>query len=456
MKSIWTEGAALPQFPAVRTDMKVDVLIIGGGMAGLLCGYFLKEQGAKYAVVEKNRICSGVTGHTTAKITAHHGLIYSRLLKESGRETAAAYYQAASAAIAEYRQLAQTIDCDFEEKDNYIYSMTDKGAVLDEISAIEAIGGKSIYVDRIDIPLPAMCAVKSQGQAQFHPLKFAAAIAGGQSIYEGSFAGEIRKERYGYRVSVLNDLGQDVKINADRVIAATHFPYLDRWGMYFLKMYQQRSYVLSLTAASPQGSGAGMDGMYIGCGIEEGNPLNLSFRRYGDLILLGGGGGRTGAKHPGFSALREEAARLYPGCREAAAWAAQDCMTLDGAPYIGPYAKGKDGLLAAAGFNKWGMTGAMTAAMALTGKLNRDLARAFSPQRSMLRKQLFVNGFESAKNMLRPTAPRCTHLGCALKWNPAEKTWDCGCHGSRFAADGGVIDGPAQNELKKTRRRSKR
>lgn len=447
MESIWTRDVTMPEFPAVNRDMKVDVLIIGGGMAGLLCGCFLKEKDAKYAIVEKNRIAGGVTENTTAKITAYEPQIYSKLMKNFGTATAEAWLRANSAAVSRYRDMAQNIDCDFQEKDHYIYTMHHHDDLLEEVSVIEKIGGRAEYTEHVGIPSAPRCAIKASGQAQFHPLRFAAKIAAGQTIYENSFAGDIRKERYGYQVSVRGAEGKRFRINADRVIVATHFPYIDRFGMYFLKMYQQRSYVLALEAE--QGQTQPLGGMYNGWGIEEDNPLNLSFRSCGNYLLMGGGGGRTGKKNPSWDALRKAAAVFFPGYSEVAAWAAQDCMTLDGLPYIGEYARGKDGLLIASGFRKWGMTGAMTAALALTGDLDKELADIFMPQRTIFRKQLLINGFESTVNMLRPTAPRCTHLGCALKWNRDEKTWDCGCHGSRFTKEGKVIDGPAQNNLKR-------
>ncbi len=446
MESIWKRNVTMPEFPAVKRDMKVDVLIIGGGMAGLLCGCFLKEKGAKYAIVEKNRIAGGVTENTTAKITAYQPGLYTRLVKDFGMETAKAYLLTNTAAVCRYGDMAQNIDCDFQERAHYIYTMCHKADLLEEISVIEKIGGRAEYTEHVGIPTAPECAMKASGQAQFYPLRFAAEIADGQTVYENSFAGDIRKERYGYQVSVKDSEGKAFRINADKVIVATHFPYLDRWGMYFLRMYQERSYVLALEAE--QGQTPPLGGMYNGWGYEEDNPLNLSFRSWENCLLLGGGGGRTGKKNPSFDALRKQAAVLFPDYHEVAAWAAQDCMTLDGLPYIGEYARGRDGLLVATGFRKWGMTGAMTAAMALTGELDKELTEKFKPQRTIFRKQLFINGFESAINMIRPTAPRCTHLGCALRWNREEKTWDCGCHGSRFTKDGSVIDGPAQNNLK--------
>lgn len=144
--------------------------------------------------------------------------------------------------------------------------------------------------------------------------------------------------------------------------------------------------------------------------------------------------------------------RNIPGAKEVCRWATQDCMTLDGVPYIGQYSKRTPNLYVATGFNKWGITSSMVASMVLCdlvqGREN-PYADIFSPSRTMLRPQLFINGFEAAVNLLTPTKPRCPHMGCALKWHPQEHSWDCPCHGSRFADDGKLLDNPATGDLKK-------
>ena len=177
----------------------------------------------------------------------------------------------------------------------------------------------------------------------------------------------------------------------------------------------------------------------------------LSFRSYGDTLLLGGGGHRTGKDGGGYEYLRGVAKKFYKGAVETHHWATQDCMTLDEIPYIGRYCTLTPGLYVATGFNKWGMTTSAVAAEvladALTGKINK-YEQLFTPQRNIFTKQLWANIGESALNLVRPTAPRCTHLGCALTWNSAEHTWDCPCHGSRFSKDGKVIDNPATKNLK--------
>jgi glycine/D-amino acid oxidase-like deaminating enzyme len=230
------------------------------------------------------------------------------------------------------------------------------------------------------------------------------------------------------------------RIQAEKVIVATHFPFLNRHGSYFLKLYQHRSYVLALENADFPG------GMYIG---SEENSLSL--RAFGNQLLLGGGGHRTGKQGGGWKELSAFAARAYPQAQEIARWATQDCISLDGVPYIGQYSRNTPNLFVATGFNKWGMTGSMVAAKILTNLIleqENPWAEVFSPSRSILKPQLAINGSESVLNLLRPTVPRCPHMGCALKWNAAERSWDCTCHGSRFAEDGKLLNNPAQKRLK--------
>ncbi len=187
-----------------------------------------------------------------------------------------------------------------------------------------------------------------------------------------------------------------------------------------------------------------MNGMYV----DESN-MGLSFRNHGELLLLGGGGHRTGKQGGCWQELERFAKEHYPSAEAVCRWATQDCMTLDGIPYVGQYAKSTPDIYVATGFNKCGMTNAMAAANLLcdlvVGKPN-PCANVFSPSRTVLRPQLALNAWESAVGLLTPTAPRCPHLGCALKYNRAEHTWDCPCHGSRFTEDGELINNPATDD----------
>lgn len=269
-------------------------------------------------------------------------------------------------------------------------------------------------------------------QAQFHPLKFIRAVSENLNIFEQTRVIEID----GNTARTCH-----AKITAEKIIVATHFPFLNTHGSYFLKLYQQRSYVIAYKAAPD------LDGMYI-----EDRKNGLSFRNHKDLLLIGGGGHRTGKSGGNWKEISALASSFYPTSTEYCRWATQDCMSLDGIPYIGNYSKNTPNLYVASGFNKWGMTSSLVAAMLLTdlitGKGN-PYADVFSPSRSILRPQLAINASESSLNLIKPTVPRCPHMGCALKWNHHEHSWDCPCHGSRFDKEGELLNNPATGRLKR-------
>ncbi len=429
MDSIWTKTAQLPQFDPLRSDLRTDVLIIGGGLAGVLCAYKLTQAGVDCALVEVNRIGGGITKNTTAKVTSQHGLIYDKLIREFGVDRARLYLEANQGALAEYRALCQTIDCDFTEKDAFVYSISKRWKLEREIKALDRLGFGAEFVEQVPLPFPVAGTIKFPCQAQFHPLKFIAAIAKDLRIFEHTKVLELAPSRA---------VTHGGTISADKIIVATHFPLLNKHGGYFLKLYQHRSYVLALENAPD------VHGMYL-----DEDEKGLSFRNYGDLLLVGGGSHRTGKQGGCWQELEGFARKHYPDAQEAARWATQDCMTLDGVPYIGPYSRGTDGLYVVTGFNKWGMTSSMAAAAVLTdlvlGQKN-PYAELFSPSRTVLRPQLAANALESALGLLTPTVPRCPHMGCALKYNAAEHSWDCPCHGSRFTEDGSLIDNPATDD----------
>lgn len=432
MNSVWTESVEMPHFESLEGEVKTDVLIIGGGITGLLCAFFLEEKGVDYLLAEGRSICSGVTKNTTAKITAQHGLIYADLLKKAGPEMARMYLDANRKALEKYFDLCQGMDCDFEERTNYVYSLSDRKKLEQEAEALEKIGFEPLFQEEVDIPLQAVGAVGFAHQAQFNPLKFLAKIAEGLNIYEHTFVTKLSKS---------TALTEKASIDFQRVIFATHFPIDNKHGLYFLKMYQHRSYVIALEHA------ASVQEMYV-----DEDKKGLSFRKYGELLLLGGGSHRTGKKGGDWRELREFAGRHYPQAKERYFWATQDCMPLDNVPYIGIYSKSMPQCFVATGYHKWGMTSAMAAAMLLTDRIlgkKNPCEEVFCPSRSMLRSQLLVNGGEAIVNLLTPTTKRCPHLGCALKWNAAEHSWDCPCHGSRFDKDGGLIDNPANGDWKR-------
>lgn len=432
MLSLWADRTQLKEFPSLEEDKKTDVLVIGGGITGLLCAWRLKQAGVDCILVEADRVCGWNTGNTTAKITAQHGLCYAGLLEEAGQEQAQLYLRANLEAVKLYRRLCDRIDCHFEEKASYVYSLCDQAQIEREIRALERLGYRAGFADALKLPFSVVGAVRFDGQAQFDPLMFAHGISRELEIYEHTAIREIRDS------AAVTD--RDVRITAEAFVVATHFPFMNKHGLYPLKMYQQRSYCLALENA------AQVDGMYI-----DGAQNGLSFRNEGKLLLLGGGGHRTGEPGGGWQRLRQFAGKFYPGARETCSWAAQDCMTLDGRPYIGRYAKGLPHVYTATGFGKWGMTTAMVSACLLAdliqGKEN-PYGAVFAPSRLMKLSALAQNGAHAAAGLLSFSKKRCPHLGCVLKWNAQEHSWDCSCHGSRFAQDGRLLDNPATGNLK--------
>ena len=474
--SLWNRTVDIPRRERLNRDMEADAAVIGAGMAGVLIADRLKRRGLRVVVLEASRIGSGQTGNTTAKITCQHGMIYHALIERFGREKARHYADANQQAIREYADLIQErdIDCDFREAPAYLYSGIDAEPLRREAEAAASLGIDASFTTETELPFAVAGAVRFEQQALFHPLKFLQAVSDGLEIYEQTPAltvddHEIRTE------------GGTVR--AGHVIFACHFPFVNVPGWYFMRMHQERSYVLAVEG------GWQPEGMYYGV-----DPQALSFRAAEGLVLLGGGNHRTGENSQGgrYEALRQQARNLFPDSREAACWSAQDCMTLDGLPYIGPFSPSVPCWHVATGFGKWGMTSSMVAAMIIADRIAGhapDWAEVFSPSRfelSASAKNLATDTAQAFKGLAREfltlprgvlddlppghggiveadgrkagvykddeghchvVNPRCPHLGCQLEWNPDEKSWDCPCHGSRFSYDGSLIDNPAQENL---------
>lgn len=429
MKSIWEKDLPRLKFDTLDGNKSTDVLIVGGGIAGILCAYKLKTAGINCILAEATEICGGITKNTTAKITLQHGLIYDKMIKRFGEDKARLYVKAQIQACSEYEKLCESIDCDYERRDNYVYSLDNRTVIENEVSALNRLRLKAELSDAGELPFDIAGAVRVKDQAQFHPLKFLYAIARGLPIYEHTKVLELMPGK------AITNHGE---ISYKKLIIATHFPILNKHGLYPLKLYQHRSYVIALRGAQ------NLNGMYV-----DELDTGMSFRSYKDIMLLGGGGHRTGKKGGCWQELEDFANKNYKNAVILGKWATQDCMTLDGIPYIGQYAESTPDIFVATGFNKWGMTNAMVSAYILCDLVEERMnsyTEVFSPSRTLLRSQLIVNAWESVIGLLTPTTPRCPHLGCALKYNPDEHSWDCPCHGSRFTEQGELIDNPATDD----------
>ncbi|AGX44008.1 FAD-dependent oxidoreductase [Clostridium saccharobutylicum] len=478
MESVWNSEVNFRKREALSKDIECDILVIGAGMAGLLTAYMLTKSGREVVVIDAKSTASGVTKNTTAKITCQHDLIYDSIIKEFGEEGASQYFKANQLAIEKYKEIIdeENIDCDFERKDAYVYSVDNTKSLEDEYIAAKKLGIDAELVDEVNLPFKVKGALKFKNQAQFNPLKFLQTISEKLTIYENTTALDITEE-----ISVVTK--DDIKIKANKIIVATHYPFLNTPGYYFMRMHQERSYVLALENAQD------VNGMYKGI-----DKNAYSFRNYKNLLIFGGAAQRAGENEEGgaYEKLRKAAKEFYPNSIEKYHWSAQDCMTLDNIPYIGHYSSKTPDIYVETGFKKWGMTTSMVAAMIISdmilGKEN-DFSEIFSPGRfdmSASMKNAANDLMITAKNFIAQridipeeslesiqrghggiveyngqktgvykdndgkvfaVSTKCAHLECELHWNDDELTWDCPCHGSRYDYKGNWIESPTNKSL---------
>lgn len=472
--SIWSQTVQIPHREPLNEDITAEAAVIGAGIAGILTAYLLKRHGIHVVVLEADRIAGGQTKNTTAKITSQHGLFYKNLIQKVGNQTAKQYASANESAIDEFEKLIkdEQIECDFERLPSYLYSTDQVGrAKLEqEAKAASALGIPAHFTEKTELPFEITGAVCFENQAQFHPLKFIRALSDQLTVYEKTRVLTVKKH------VIRTDRGT---VTANHIIFATHYPFINIPGFFFLRLHQDRSYCLGLSGAPK------LDGMYYS--VDKKGP---SLRWASDTLLLGGGSHRTGKNREGgeYDRLKKAARQYFPESKIVSRWSAQDCMSHDEIPFIGEYSVFRPYWHVATGFKKWGMTSSMLSAMIITDRIcGRDnpYAKLFRPQRFLARaavrnllsdtgvstKGLAKGAFhlplqtehlkpghggivrigfrryacyKDQKGQLHKISARCPHLGCQLEWNPTEKTWDCPCHGSRYDYDGNLIDNPAQ------------
>ena len=416
-----------------------DIIVVGAGMAGLLIAFYLQQQGRNVLVLEAAEIASGQTERTTAKITSQHGIKYSWLIDKVGVEEARLYAQANETAVREYEKLVweNGIDCGFERVSSYLYTLQDAELLEREAKAAAFLGIDAAFTRETELPFEVKGAVCFRKQAQFDPPELIRRIARKLEIREHTKVTAVKGN------SVFTEAGE---LTADKIVIATHYPVLNVPGFYFLRQHQERSYVLALSGCKP------IQGIYYSA-----DKGGFSFRQAGEYLLLGGSACRTGQNRDGkaFERLSEAAGQYFPGAREEVRWAAQDCMPHDGIPFIGRYSMFTPQLYVAPGFQKWGMSTSMVAAMILRDEIcgmGNPYAEVFCPQRFHFRASV-GNLLTDVGMSVRGLAgglfgrPRCSHMGCKLSWNPEENSWDCPCHGSRFDKDGKLLDNPAKKSV---------
>ncbi|MBQ2651265.1 MAG: FAD-dependent oxidoreductase [Clostridia bacterium] len=444
-RSYWrSEGTGVQAEHRPPDRRQVQDIVIGGGMAGVLIAYFLQRRGREVVLLEQDRLGAGQTGGTTAKITAQHGLIYHRLIEDFGMARAMQYAEQNRRAIGLYRQLMEErgIDCGMENRTAWLYTRVGQEALKREAEAADKLGFAVELREESELPFEISLAMGFRDQALFQPLRFLCGMAKGLEIHQQTRVLDVRDH------TVETDHGS---LWGENIIFACHYPFIDRPGYYFARMHTERSYVLALDNAQQ------LEGMYLGI-----DQAGLSLRMDGRRLLLGGGSHPTGENRKGgsYAMLRSRAKELWKGSREAAAWSAQDCMTADSIPFIGRYSGTRDHWYVATGFNKWGMTSSMAAAVRISELIcdGRSMgSEVFSPQRfsvgTDLRRGIRM-GIRGAEGLARRLLdgegrPTCPHMGCRLEWNPEENSWDCPCHGSRFDREGRCLNGPARRGIER-------
>lgn len=485
--SLWVASTPQTDHPPLDGEVTVDVAVLGAGITGLTAATLLKEAGKTVAVVESKRIAEGVSGYTTAKLTSGHGLIYARLRSSFGPETARAYAASNEAGLARIAAFIEErgLECDFERTENYVYSERpeDVSQLRDEAEAARAAGLDASFITDTPLPYPVAGAVRLEGQAQFHPRKYllplAAAIPGeGSHLFEWTRAFGVRDGL------VRTDRGL---VHARDVVVATHLPFLDR-GLYFAKAHPAMSYAVAAQAETA------LEGMYISSSAPR-RSIRTAPDGVGRVLIVGGEGHKPGVEEDTrrpYASLECFLSERFGLENVRYRWSAHDYVPVDDLPYIGQLTRRSGHVHVATGFAKWGLTKGTLAAMMITdailGRANPwaelyDASR-IDPRRSakaFARENLAV-GARFVGDRLRPgerhpdelgsnegavirsgtrrlavsrdedgelhiLSARCTHLGCIVRWNTAEHTWDCPCHGSRFTAEGRVTEGPATADL---------
>lgn len=496
MNSYWIDSTKnLTSYPKLDSNLNTDVCIIGGGITGISCAYKLAKQGLNVIVLEKNKIANSTTGNTTAKITSQHGLFYKYLNDSFSRDFAKKYLNANEEAILDIENIinSENIKCDFSKQDSYVYTTntTELEKIKNEVNIVKSLGFNCSFEEKIPLPINILGAIKFPNQAQFNPLKYvnhlcASITTNAGKIFENTTVLDIKHEDNSYLTLTDNHY-----IKSKYVIIASHYPIINTPGFYFLKMYQETSYVIAVSSNNEFPSG-----MYI-----NSEKPTYSFRTAIDntkkLLIIGGLSHKTGQAKDlsqNYKILENKAKELYPDCKVEYKWQTEDTISLDKIPYIGEFSKMMPNVFLATGFKKWGMTTSNLASNIITDKIlgidnnfqDIFLSTRFHPVKNhteftnMIKettnsliteklklsetdvnkikkgegKIIEVSGkkvgvFKDFNGNIFSVNPTCSHLGCLLNWNNLELTWDCPCHGSRFDYTGKSLYSPSIRDLER-------
>jgi glycine/D-amino acid oxidase-like deaminating enzyme/nitrite reductase/ring-hydroxylating ferredoxin subunit len=486
--SLWLVDAPPSDHAPLATEITADVAVVGGGIAGVTTALRLQQAGASVALLEARDVGSGVTGCTSAKVTALQSTLLSTIVSSHGVESGEVYATASAAAVEDVAHYVAEagIECDLERRPAVTYAAgpDELEAVAEEFAAATAAGLPVEWSDDdAGLPYPVAGAIWLRDQIGFQPVRYVRGLAdafvrAGGRVFESS---RVLSVDSGSRCQVRTEHGG---VSAEQVVVATHYPILDR-GLYFARLEAQRSYCIAVCVRdTPPRT------MAISAGSDS---RSLQFA--GDIVIVGGEGhsaGASGATGAPFARLEEFAGRHWDIARPLARWSAQDPVPYDHLPMVGPLVPRSSRLWVATGWSKWGLTGGTFAARILTEAVlgrRHEWASRFTPTRLSLRSTPEIarlgskfsalmaldrvtpaevssaaqipigearvvrdglgkaGAYRDEEGVLHGVSLRCTHLGCLLRFNGAERSWDCPCHGSRFNIDGEVLEGPAVHPL---------
>lgn len=476
-------------------DKKFDVLIIGAGLTGLTTAYLLRNSGYKIGIIEGTHLGYGTSGFSTAKVTIQHNLIYDYLINNFSIEEAKQYLKANTEGANLIKEIISTnnIDCDFKEQASYVYTTKEEEIEMlkKELEAYKKLSIDGFYTDSLNLPNNAIGAIGIKDQGQFNPLKYLYSLyniltnSSSCEIYENVRALNIEPNSKCHVVKTENG-----NVYANKVIVTSHYPFDNDFGLFFLRLYQEKSYVMAVKTNSEP-----FDGMYININ-DPIYSMRYHFSEKENLLILSGGNHKVGIKEneeDSYKDLENFLTDNFNDYEVVSKWSTQDCMTYDKVPYIGRYSDNVENIYVATGFKKWGITHSAAAAIILRNKvlnIEDDFSQIYNPSRItpiLSSKEFLSSGVNIASGFIKRVVPAsdeifdvkigegkivnysgkkvgvyrsdngdyfcinpvCTHLKCAISFNGAEKTWDCQCHGSRFDVSGKILEGPAVYPLHK-------
>jgi glycine/D-amino acid oxidase-like deaminating enzyme/nitrite reductase/ring-hydroxylating ferredoxin subunit len=491
--SFWIDSTGDIDASTFVNNALVDVAIVGAGIAGLTAANLLKRAGKTVAVIESRRIAIGTSGHTTAKVTSLHQLIYADLIKEMGEEKARLYAQSNQSAVEQVAKFVaeEKIDCDFSRQSAYTFAESPKNLnqIEAEVEAAAKLGLPVSFVRETSLPFPIVGAVRFENQAQFHARKYLVHLAknipgNGSYLFENT---KVEGVDEGEPCQIQTNQGV---VKAKDVIVATNLPILDQ-GLFFAKTYPKRSYII---AAQIEPSEA-PEGVFIGTG-ENYRSIRTTPYEKGLLLLIGGEGHKTGTvddTEERYLRLEDYARARFGVNNFEYRWSTQDMVSFDKVPYVGKLTPLNNHIYVATGFSLWGMSNGTMSGMLLSdlilgidnpwinlydatratpfvsgtslkenvnvgvhwvGDRLKGLTSSLNEVTNGEGKIVTVDGqkvaaYRDEQGTMHAASAVCSHLGCIVNWNQAEKSWDCPCHGARYTYEGEVIRGPAIQDLEK-------